>query len=274
MVDFMPTVLMLIFTNCFSLYDKGAAQFKLTVWYWWLNVLYVVMITALGTNFLSFVETLSKDPLKLFSLLADTMPECTHYYMNYIGMQAYSQAMVLTRYMPLIKYRSFLHSHDEQEAKDMAEPEDQDYYGIGSRTARWSTMACIGICYGTLSPPCSLLTFMIFFVIRTLYGYMFCYAESKKSDLGGIFFVRALHNMFISLHIYMILMLGVFCQRASNWGPVLIVALAWVYVFYSQKKFAEYKWERLPQPELISTKKVSHKVQESKGSYVQPELSG
>jgi len=273
MVDFLPTILMLIFTNCFSLYDKSQAQYKLSVWYWWMNVLYVVMVTALGTNFLSFAEVLAKDPLRIFSLLANTMPECTHYYMNYIGMQAFVHAMVLTRYVPLVKYRMHRRSHEEQEAKDMAEPEDQDYYGIGSRTARWSTMTCIGIVYGTLSPPVSLLSFILFGWIRLVYGYLFCYAETKKSDLGGIFFVRALHNTWTSLHIYMVLMAGVFCQRASSWGPVLIICIAWAYVTHSQKKFNEYKWERLPYPELMTGKKVTHTIQAIKGNYLQPELN-
>lgn len=272
MVDFLPTILNLIFKNCFSLYDQTMSQYKLSVWYWWMNVLYVVMITALGTNFMGFVTTLAQDPLRIFSLLADTMPSCTHYYMNYVAMQSYVHAMVLTRYVPLTKYRIHSRTHDEQEAKDMAEPEDQDYYGMGSRTARWSTMLCIGVVYGTLSPPVSLLSLMLFFWIRLVYGYMFNWAETKKSDLGGIFFVRALHNTWTSLHIYLILMIGVFCQRASSWGPVLVVAIAWFFVFQSQKKFYELKWERLPYPELVGDKKVTHKTQELKGTYVQPEL--
>jgi len=273
MVDFLPTILNLIFVNCFSLYDKTQSQYKLSVWYWWMNVLYVVLITALGTNFVSFATTLSQDPLAVFSLLADTMPSCTHYYMNYIGMSAFAQWMVLTRYMQLTKFKSFSRLHDEQEAKNMAEPEDQDYYGIGPRTARWSTMMCIGIVYGTLSPPVSLLTWMLFLMIRTIYGYVFCFAETKKSDLGGIFFVRALHNMYTSLHIYMVLMVGVFCQRASSWGPVFVVCCGWAYICYSQKQFYAYKWETLPYPELMSGAEFKHKQQEVKGgSYLQPEL--
>merc|ERR1719476_512795 len=142
-------------------------------------------------------------------MLASTMPECTHYYMNYIGMQCFSQGMVLTRYMNVIKYRAFCASNEEQEAKDMAEPEDQDYYGIGARTARWSTFMCIGIVYGTLSPPCSMLCWFTMFVIRVIFGYLFTFAETRKSDMGGIFFVRALWNMFCSLHLYFIVMIGV-----------------------------------------------------------------
>merc|ERR1719326_1722042 len=123
MVDFLPTILHIIFRNCFSLYDMGMSQMKLSVWYWWMCVLYVVMITALGTNFAQFAETLAKDPLKVFALMADTMPSCTHYYMNYIAMQSYSHTLVLTRYVSVIKYRLNLRSHSEKESKDLAEPE-------------------------------------------------------------------------------------------------------------------------------------------------------
>jgi hypothetical protein len=87
MVDFLPTILVLIFTNCFSVYDKSNQQYKLTCWYFWMNILFVVLVTALGTNFMSFVDTLANDPLKVFHLFATTMPNCTHYYMNYLGMQ-------------------------------------------------------------------------------------------------------------------------------------------------------------------------------------------
>jgi len=274
MVDFLPTILMIIFKSCMSMYDESVVQSRIAVWYWWMNVLYVVMITALGTNFMSFVETLAKDPLSIFSLLADTMPSCTHYYMNYVAMQSYVHAMVLIRYSPLAKFRmQQARGYDEQEAKDLVEPEAQDYYGIGSRCARWSTLVCIGVVYGTLSPPVSLLSFLLFAWLRLVYGYLMVFAESKKEDLGGIFFCQALNNTWTTLHIYLILMLGVFIQRASSWGPVLIVAIAWGFVTHSQKKFYEYKWEKIPYPDIsASEKKITHRIPELTGSYVQPEL--
>jgi hypothetical protein len=273
MVDFLPTLLVLIFTNCFSVYDKSGQQYKLTVWYFWMNMLFVVLVTAVGTSFMSFVKTLANDPLKIFHLLATTMPNCTHYYMNYLGMQWYSMAMQLTRYMGVIKYRVFIRHHPEEEARNLAEPEDQDYYGIGSRTARFSTLVTIGIVYGTLSPPCSVLAWLTVLWMRTLFGYQFVFNETRKPDLGGAFFARALHNMYVALHIYFILMCGVLYIRGNDCGPAIVAFCGWVYVFFSQAKFSKLKWEYVEIDHLFDEKYTKGtKPRALHGQYKQPEM--
>ena len=52
----------------------------------------------------------------------------------------------LTRYMNLSKFLGFRAVFTEEEAKKRAEPEDQDYYGFGSRSARW----CINLLVGAV----------------------------------------------------------------------------------------------------------------------------
>jgi hypothetical protein len=272
MVDFLPTLLVLIFTNCFAVYDRSGQQMKLSVWYFWMNMLFVVMVTAIGTSFLSFVKTVANDPLKIFHLLATTMPNCTHYYMNYLGMQWYSMAMQLTRYMGVIKYRIFVRHHDEEEARDLAEPEDQDYYGIGSRTARFSTLVTIGIVFGTLSPPCSVLAWMTVLWIRTLFGFQFTFNETKKPDLGGAFAARAFHNVYCALHIYFVLMCGVLYVRGNDCGPCIISLCGWIYVFTSQAKFSQLKWENVEVDHLFSEEAKGAKRKALHGKYEQPEM--
>ena len=44
----------------------------------------------------------------------------------------------------------------EEDALKMTEPEDQDYYGIGSHSARFTINMVLGIVYGTLCPPMDL----------------------------------------------------------------------------------------------------------------------
>jgi len=272
MVDFLPTLLVLIFTNFFSVYDKSNQQYKLTVWYFWMNILFVVLVTAVGTSFTKFVKTLANDPLKIFHLLATTMPSCTHYYINYLGMQWYSMAMQLTRYMGVIKYRVFIRHHEEEEARALSELEDQDYYGIGSRTARFSTLVTIGIVYGTLSPPCSVLAWLTVLWIRSLFGYIFVFNETRKPDLGGAFCQRALYNMYVALHIYFILMCGVLYIRGSDSFPAIIAFCGWIYVFYSQHKFHKLKWEHIEVDHILDTKSLNLSKRVLHGKYEQPEM--
>jgi hypothetical protein len=239
-----------------------------------MNMLFVVLVTAVGVNFMNFVTTLANDPLHIFNLLATTMPQCTHYYMNYLGMQWYSMGMQLTRYMNVIKFRIFIRHHEEEEARTLAEPEDQDYYGIGSRTARFSTLVTIGIVYGTLSPPVSVLAWMTVTWIRSLFGYIWVFCELKKPDLGGAFFHRALQNTYAALHVYFVLMTGVLYCRGNNSGPAVVAAFGWAYVFHSQKRFQSMKWEHIKIDDLNDpNNKVEDKYRRPlNGKYAQPEM--
>jgi hypothetical protein len=273
MVDFLPTILHMIFRNFFSMWDATNSQLQLSRWYYWMQVLYIILIAAIGESFLKFIETLAQDPLHIFAMLADTMPNCTHYYMNYLDQQWYSQAMVLTRYMPVTKFKAFTASHEDEEAKAMAEPEDQDYYGCGSRAARWAIFFAIGTVFGTLSPPINILVWMTFGIIRLIYGWNFTFAESKKSDTGGVFFVQAIGFIYIAMHIYMILMLGVLYYRAPNVIPAVIVFFAWIYIFAMQRKFWHFNWQRLPYPELTPIAESPTRKQPTfPGNFEQPEL--
>merc|ERR1719230_1869600 len=157
------------------------------------------------------------------------------------------------RYVPLAKYRAALAIfEDPEEAREMAEPEDQDYYGIGSRSARWAINMNIGIVFGTLSPPFCFLTFMNFLVCRIVYGYLIPFAETRKPDLGGPFWVTKMKHMFFGNIIYCILMTGVFVERSDSWGPAAIAAPSIFYVIWSMQRFETmFAWEKLPNTEVV-----------------------
>jgi len=271
MVAFLPTFLILIFKYFFTLRSEAWQQHKLQVWYFWFQVVFVILATAVGTNFTGFVHTLVDEPTSIFITLAESMPNATHFYMNYLVLQWTTHSMNVTRYFPLFKFKAFAQIFEEKDAKLLAEPEDQDYYGMGSRSARWTIMMGIGIVFGTLSPPINLLCFLNFVVCRVVYAYLFCFAETKKSDLGGAFWVTQLKHTFVICVIYCILMIGVLAERASNYGPAIIAAPSIVWVFFSKGKFDNYIWEKLPIQELIRGKPSPYK-RPNKGQYVQPEL--
>jgi hypothetical protein len=271
MVAFLPTFLILIFRLCFTLKDDAYAQQILQNWYFIFQVVFVILVTAIGSGMVQFLETLVEEPLEIFPLLGKTMPFATHFYMNYMVLQWSTHTMVLTRYIQLTKYLFFKRIFDDDEyAREMSEPEDQDYYGIGSRSCRLTTNLCIGIIYGTLCPPINVLTFIEFAICRIVYGYLIPFAETKKPDLGGLFWVQQLRHVMLGNILYCILMTGVLLGRARTNGPGVIAACSFVWVFYSMRKFEkQYSWEKLPFKELKSGDKgVARK--EACGEYVQP----
>jgi len=272
MVAFLPTFLLIIFRNFFTLRADAWAQHKLQVWYYWFQIVFVILATAVGQDVRGFSKTIIEEPFAIFSMMANTMPYATHFYMNFLVLQWATHAMGSMRYVPLFKYISFKGLFDEKEAKAMAEPEDQDYYGMGGRSARWTIAMTVGIVYGTLSPPINLLCFINFAICRIVYGYLFIFAEGKKPDLGGVFFVKQLEHLLIALIIYTILMTGVLLTRSDSWGPGVISAGALVYSILSLNQFSgSHAWEKVPFEDIMKDK-GHHEHADTKGVYIQPEM--
>uniref|UniRef100_A0A7S2NDN8 CSC1/OSCA1-like 7TM region domain-containing protein n=1 Tax=Alexandrium andersonii TaxID=327968 RepID=A0A7S2NDN8_9DINO len=271
MVAFLPTFLILIFKSFFTCRAEAWQQHKLQIWYFWFQVVFVLLATAVGQNVRGFTQTIVNDPMQIFSELAATMPYATHFYMNFLVLQWMSHGMVFTRYIPLFKFKVAMGLYDEKDSKAFAEPEDQDYYGMGSRSARWSIAMAISIVFGTLCPPINVLGFLTMYLCRIVYGYLFVYAETRKSDTGGAFFVTQMQHMFVTAILYCILMLGVLFARADSYGPGIIAAPALVWTVGSLYKFNGYRWEQMPIQELVLVGDTSKK-REGLGKYVQPEM--
>jgi hypothetical protein len=289
MVAMLPTFLINIFNFCFVLKAEVYAQKGLQNWYFIFQVVFVILATAVGTNVNSFLKTIGESPFEAFGLLADSMPLATHFYMNFLVLQWVTHFMNITRYIQLGKYfgfRKIFGTDDKglQEAKSMAEPEDQDYYGMGSRSARFTINLCIGVIFGTLSPPINLLTGVNFLCCRLVYGYLIPFAETRKPDLGGAFFVSQLKHVFTGNIIYCILMIGVLMRRAETWFPVVVAAPSLWYVIWSMNRFDKaFSWENLPFSELQDAKTSTRRPSEIKpqdwldipnNKYIQPELVG
>mmetsp|Transcript_152668 Transcript_152668/g.284379 ORF Transcript_152668/g.284379 Transcript_152668/m.284379 type:complete len:769 (-) Transcript_152668:41-2347(-) len=274
MVAFLPTFLRLIFHQCFPLPSTAEEQAMLQNWYFVFQVVFVILVTAIGPSLWDVMVAIATQPFSVFEILGDTMPDATHFYMNFLVLQWAAHFSNLTRSVQLFKYLFFVRLYEPAQAKDMAEPEDQDYYGIGSRSARFTINLCIGIIYGTLSPGINLLTFINFAICRLVYGYLVNFAENKKPDLGGRFWVHQLLHVFIGNIIYCIMMTGVLLGRSNSSGPGIIAAGSLFYVLWSFNRFRGlFSWERLTIHEVVVGKRNPKVLSAAESTYVQPQFN-
>merc|ERR1719201_192516 len=140
MVAFLPTILLLIFRTFWVLKADTLAQKRLQTYYFWFQIVFVVLVTAIGSDATGFAMTVFTDPLALPDLLGQTMPPATHFYMNFLVLQWVTHAQAPMRHVMLFKYIGFsqLYPDDDDMAHKLSEPEDQDYFGMGSRSARFA----------------------------------------------------------------------------------------------------------------------------------------
>mmetsp|Transcript_30131 Transcript_30131/g.54588 ORF Transcript_30131/g.54588 Transcript_30131/m.54588 type:complete len:761 (+) Transcript_30131:98-2380(+) len=272
-LSFLPTVLLLIVDTFFPLKSSQLAQEKLLVWYFWFQVIFVIFVTAIGNDFVQFCREVAENPVGLLSIMADQLPKATHFYMNYIALQWSAHFTQLLRYVNLSKFLTFKNLYPEEEAKMKSEPEAQDYYGFGSRSARWSINVLIGIIFGTLCPAIPLLVFVNFLICKMIYGYLILAAETRKPDLGGPFWVSNLRHILIGSVIYCMLMTGVLVDRAPNCIPAAMALVSLGFSAYSVWQFDHrFRWEALPFYEIMYKGHELKDADDTGEKYEQPEL--
>lgn len=220
-----------------------------------------------------FLTVLFSHPLRVLSLLGNTAPAAEHFYMNYLVLQWVVDAMVLTRSTQLGKWIIFRNMYDDETARQMSEPEDQDFHGIGSRSCRLTINLCIGVIYGAMSPPCAVLCFIEFLVARLVYGYLLPFAETRKLDSGGHFWVASLRHLLLGNVIYIIIITVVFMVKAASSGPAIISSSSIFYLCWSIHRFEmTFPWQNLPLNDvMVASEEFQTKLaRPNAGQYLQP----
>jgi len=180
----------------------------------------------------------------------------THFYMNYLTVQLGVEGLALVRIAQLVKFHMFQAIKGEQEAKELAEPEDQTSQGIGGRSARLTILLVIPIVFCTMCPIITIVAMLNFWLARMVYSYLFLFAETRKGDMGGEFWCTQLHHIQLSLLLFVLTMSGVLFERAPHpvcgWLSIASVAL-WFHM--KQKYDRSYHWEALDFAEVCALEK-------------------
>jgi hypothetical protein len=268
-LSFLPTALMAIFRVFYTLKARAWLQQELQKYYFWFLVIFILLVTTFGTEIIVPALQIGITPLKLAPMLANSLPQASHFYLNYEMTQWVTHSLDMTRWIQLTKYLVYRRSYSDRRAVALAEPEDQDYYGIGARSARWTLDIVVGLVFCSVSPLINLLTFITLLITRVNYGYLCVFAETRKADLGGPFFVQQLWHVQFGLLLYAVLMCGIFIMRAKSLWPVLIALPSLLYCVFCMIRFkTTFAWEHLPFGE-VCTQEAIERAKEKIHAYEQ-----
>jgi len=285
LLSYVPTVLDLIFSNFFVLRAAAWLQHMIQQVFFYFLVVFVLLITAVGQSLFDTGLHIVQHPFEVFEILAAKLPHTTHFYLNYIAVQWGSHAMGATRYYNLAMFGIYLLFNDEEEAKRKSEPEDQAYYGMGSRCSRFTLILVMALLFCTHEPLITIVCFINFWLSEILYKYLYFFAEDRKPDLGGIFWNTMLKHTQQGLFLYVMLMTGTLLEKAQNLNSPLmtgtllenfeplmppgIASLSFFWLFHKYNLFVtEFRFESLEFSEL----REDVSKEDTGARYVQPEL--
>jgi len=257
MMSMLPTFLMMIY-ELYTLKSAAWRQLELQRWYFWFLIIFVLLVTCVGSDLSATMETLAKRPFNIFSLLANRMPLTTHFYLNYTIMQSLTHGMGLSRYVNVAKYKLFCKAGfgrpgggRSEDARFKSEPEDQEFYGIGSRSARFAFMLVVGLVYGTICPLMNFTVGFNFFCCRLVYGYLIPCAEGRKNDIGGEHWVLQLKQVSQGMLIYIVLQTGVISLRAESHMPGTLAGMSFFVWYVSYSRLMAKRWFALSLSDIM-----------------------
>ncbi|CAJ1367597.1 unnamed protein product [Effrenium voratum] len=159
----LPNCLMFISNRLFVTKSGRCCQLQLQTWYFYFLVVFVLMVTAVGSSLFKTLSRLLDHPREIFSLLASTLPHATQFYLSYFPMQWSVLVLEATRYqMIAVKFLALQALWGAERAKELCEPEDQANYGIGARSARMALLLVTALVFCSLSPLICLLGVVTF----------------------------------------------------------------------------------------------------------------
>jgi len=285
LMSMLPTVLMFIICRLQYLRSGRSAQLRLQKRYFAFQITFVLFVVTVGQSLSRTLEVIRQHPDKIFEMLASSLPDASHFYLNYVLLGWFTVAMELLR---AYQCASFVFctkcwKMSIEEARAMGEPEDQDGSGQGARFAKLALIMTLSIVFSTVTPFIALTGLVYFTIAIMCYRYLFLFAETKKPDLGGIFWLVALDHIFFALCLFAALMIGILNLNKDGRYAGLAVAPVFLVLYLAYRRLGEFNWETLPFEEIakICDKHMDEKDKrstrtggiqdDSSGEYIQSE---
>ncbi|CAE7757141.1 unnamed protein product [Symbiodinium necroappetens] len=272
---FLPTLLMAIISNVLTLKAGTWAQLKLQDWYFSFQVVFVLLVTAIVGTILDVLAKVLAHPGEVIYLLADALPGFSNFYINYLMLGCLLHVFDLLRFVQLAKYllaRFARGDNDPSEARKASEPEDQDSDGMGARMAKITLHIVVASVFASCCPLILIFAWLYCTIGSLSYGYLLIYAETKKPDMGGSFWVKSLRHLFAGLAIYVLLMVGLLSRACgpSREAP-LVAALALLALGLGFHRFSALSWETLPFEAIVEVDLADRERGKHHGNYWQVE---
>merc|ERR1719506_67108 len=118
---------------------------------------------------------------------------------------------------------------------------------MGARFGRVALIMTLAIVFSTVMPLITLFASIYFYFCNVFYGYLLVFAETKKADLGGEFWIVSLRHILFALVLYVALMMGIMSSqgRSGRW-PAVATAPVLLVLFLVWRRLGQFSWEILP----------------------------
>ncbi|KAF8320384.1 DUF221-domain-containing protein [Clavulina sp. PMI_390] len=189
------------------------------------QVIHSFLIVSLSSGIINALAPLLNNPSSAANLLATNLPGASIFFLTYILLELSSVAGGFLQIVPLIVYYVKLF---------LLGSTPRSVYAIKNtmRSVQWGTLfpniallMVVTLAYSVLQPIINGMACVIFFLLYQLYKYLFLYQfdQPASSDTGGLFFPKAISQVFVGLYVEQVCLCALFfLQQDSHKKPSCI----------------------------------------------------
>ncbi|WWD18719.1 hypothetical protein CI109_103173 [Kwoniella shandongensis] len=223
---------------------KTDIELKLFSRFWLFQVIHGFLIITLASGLISALSDVGSNPGMVPSMLASKLPNASIFFLTFILTATLSGAAKnYARIVPWVMYmlRGILGGNTPR--KFYMKKFKMDSFAWATVFPPTCLLICITIVYSVIQPLICLLSLVAFCMLYGAYKYIlnWCADQPDASETGGMFYIKALRTVFVSLYIETICLIGLFflstdqnLKRAKSGlacGAIMIVVLIAIAAF-------------------------------------------
>ncbi|KAI0819394.1 DUF221-domain-containing protein [Trametes gibbosa] len=202
------------------------------------------LVVTVSSGIIAALPDLVNNPASIPSLLAKNLPKASNFFLTYVVLQGLSgTAAGFLQVVPLVLYyvKLFILGSTPRSIYDIK-------YTL--RSVAWGTLfpsitllVVITIAYSIISPIINGLSAVMFFLFYHMYKYLFIWQldGQKTGETGGLFFPRAIQQLFVGMYIQQICLAALFFlaqdqnkkPSAVPEGALMVVLIAFTAFFHT-----------------------------------------
>jgi len=202
------------------------AELKTQAWYFVFQVFQVFLVTTFSSGAAAAATKIAKDPQSAPTLLAESLPKASNFYITYFILQGLgSAASTIVNYSDLFEYLFYEHFWDKSPREKF-----QTYASMkGTPWASWypkfTNFLVIAIAYSCIAPVVLGFASAGIFLYYLAYRHQMLYVVQTKVDTKGEAYKRALKHMPTGIYLAELSLLGLCAARGAPVHAAFMVIL-------------------------------------------------
>eukprot|EP00037_Helgoeca_nana_P002762 m.35962 g.35962 ORF g.35962 m.35962 type:complete len:846 (+) comp12824_c0_seq4:140-2677(+) len=197
------------------------------------QVIFVFFLTTLSAAIFSSLNDIANEPLTIFKLLGETVPDAGGFFLSYVLLQAFGRFPAqLARIGPLILSKWFLRNEKvDAEKINAMEPGMMDY---GELLPRQLIIYLLCLAYANLQPIISFFGVAYFAMGYVTWKHQLLMVYTKRNESGGTMWHRIFKFILVGVGISQGTLIGVMAaKKGILMGPFLIPLPIITYMFFN-----------------------------------------